>query len=228
MFDRGGHDGLVDHRPGPQRRPADAQSALHDGEEVDLGSGAPATDTDDGDSSREGHGTEHTGHAGRADSSRTTSKGPMPRASSGSAALAPKEATASRNDACRTEATQRAPVAAASCTPAFPTPPAAPVTSTRSPRARPHWVNSASWAVENASGNPPASGQLTSRGTGMATRSSTTASSACAPPPTTAMTRSPIENRVVCRPVATTSPASSIPGMSGGDPAVPGRARSAA
>ena len=39
--------------------------------------------------------------------------------------------------------------------------------------------------------------------------------SACAPPPTTAMTRSPIAKPSTSGPVATTIPASSIPRMSG-------------
>ncbi len=112
-----------------------------------------------------------------------------------------------------------APAAAASWTAAVPTPPAAPVTSTRSPRARPHWVNSASWAVENASGNPPASAQPTVSGTASACVSSTTARVAWAPPPTTAITRSPVAKRVTRRPTAATTPASSSPGMSAGEPA---------
>ena len=56
---------------------------------------------------------------------------------------------------------------------------------------QPHWVNSASCAVVNTSGKPPAAAQEMPSGTGMAVRSCTTASSACPPPPTTAMTRSP-------------------------------------
>ena len=41
---------------------------------------------------------------------------------------------------------------------------------------------------------------------------------AWAPPPTTAITRSPGRKRVTCRPAATTTPASSMPGMSWGQP----------
>ena len=63
-----------------------------------------------------------------------------------------------------------------------------------------------------------AAGQSSGSGTGMAARSCTTASSAWPPPPTTAMTRSPSEKRRAFGPVATTSPASSRPGMSGGEP----------
>ena len=73
----------------------------------------------------------------------------------------------------------------------MPTPPAAPWTRTRSPSVSPHWVNSASCAVVKTSGKPPASAQPRPAGTGSATRSCTTASSACAPPPTTAITWSP-------------------------------------
>ena len=56
----------------------------------------------------------------------------------------------------RTEATTRAPATAASWTAAVPTPPAAPEISTVSSSHRSAWVNSASCAVEKASGNPPA------------------------------------------------------------------------
>ena len=60
-----------------------------------------------------------------------------------------------------------------------------------------------------------------SGGTGMASRSWTTASSAWPPPPTTAMTRSPTAKRSAPGPAATTSPASSRPGC----PPAPGRGR---
>ena len=53
---------------------------------------------------------------------------------------------------------------------------------------------------------------------GIAARSCTTASSAWAPPPTTAITRSPSAKRPAAGPAATTSPASSTPGMSAGEP----------
>ena len=111
-----------------------------------------------------------------------------------------------------------APAHAASCTPAIPTPPAAPVTRTRSPRASPPWVNSASWAVANTSGKPPASGQPMAGGTAMAAVSSTTATVACPPPPTSPITRSPGANRVTPSPTAVTVPASSMPGTSRGQP----------
>ena len=57
--------------------------------------------------------------------------------------------------------------------------------------ARPTWENSASWAVVKVSAKPPASAHDRPSGTGRRWRSWTTASSAIAPPPTTAMTRSP-------------------------------------
>ena len=62
-------------------------------------------------------------------------------------------------------------------------------------RRSPPWVKSASWAVVNTSGTPPAAGQSSSSGTGMAVRSWTTASSACPPPATIAITRSPTSKR---------------------------------
>jgi hypothetical protein len=80
------------------------------------------------------------------------------------------------------------------------------------------WVNSASLAVVNTSGTPPAACQSSSSGTGMATRSWTTASSAWPPPATIAITRSPGSKRCTPSPTASTSPASSSPGMSAGAP----------
>ena len=68
------------------------------------------------------------------------------------------------------------------------------------------------------SGRPPAAGQSSGSGTGIAARSCTTASSAWPPPPTIAMTRSPSSKRLASGPSAATSPASSSPGMSGGEP----------
>ncbi len=133
-------------------------------------------------------------------------------------AMAPRDATAGRRSSRRTVATTEAPAAAASWTAAVPTPPAAPCTHTRSPMVSWAWVNRASWAVVNTSGNPPASSQSSSSGTGRAWRSCTTASWAWPAPPTTAMTRSPAENRRAPGPASTTSPASSNPGMSWGMP----------
>ena len=79
-------------------------------------------------------------------------------------------------------------------------------------------MNSASWAVKKTSGTPPAAIQSSSSGTGIATRSFTTASSAWPPPATIDITRSPASKRSTPSPVATTSPASSSPGMSCGAP----------
>jgi hypothetical protein len=79
-------------------------------------------------------------------------------------------------------------------------------------------VNSASCAVVNTSGKPPASAHETVSGTGLAVRSWTSASSAWPPPPTSAMTRSPGWWSKTPGPMAATSPASSSPRMSGGLP----------
>jgi len=70
----------------------------------------------------------------------------------------------------------------------------------------------------NTSGKPPASSQVMFSGTSMALPSSTTINSAWAPPPTRAMTRSPMPKRRTSEPVPITSPANSIPGMSWGYP----------
>ena len=79
-------------------------------------------------------------------------------------------------------------------------------------------MKSASWAVVKTSGTPPASVKLRPSGMGMSWRSCTVASSACPPPPTMAITRSPSAKRSAPGPRAATSPASSSPGMSCGDP----------
>jgi len=60
-------------------------------------------------------------------------------------------------------------------------PAGAPCTSSRSPASSPACRKTASCAVVNTSANPPASGQSSAPGTGIATRSCTTASSACPP-----------------------------------------------
>ena len=96
----------------------------------------------------------------------------------------------------RTVATTVAPASAPRSTAAVPTPPAAPCTSSRSPIASPAWVNSASWAVVTFSGMAPACSHGSVAGTGMAARSCTTNRSACPPPASTAITRSPTANRV--------------------------------
>ena len=57
-----------------------------------------------------------------------------------------------------------------------------------------------------------------SSGTGKAVVRERSTSSACAPPPTTAMTRSPTTKRSTPGPTAVTTPASSRPGMSAGQP----------
>ena len=118
------------------------------------------------------------GQFGAPTSSRITSNGPASPNSSGAIALTPSAAISSRQCSSRTVAVTRAPAIVASCTAAVPTPPAAPWTSSRSPTDSPACVNSASWAVKKTSGTPPAAIQSSSSGTGIATRSLTTASSA--------------------------------------------------
>jgi len=123
-----------------------------------------------------------------------TSKGPSSTIAPGSTTEAPSRATSARIAGLRTVAVTRAPVATASWTAALPTPPAPPEMHTRSPTARPHWVNRASWAVVHTSGTAPASSQDSSAGTGIAIRSCTTASSV-------GMTRSPdriVTARMLC------------------------------
>ncbi len=80
-------------------------------------------------------------------SSSTTSNGPCSANPAGATAVAPRAATPARDASWRTVATTWAPAATASSTAAVPTPPAAPWMHTRSPIARPHWVNRASCAV---------------------------------------------------------------------------------
>ena len=158
------------------------------------------------------------GKLGAPTSSRITSNGPSATNSSGAIAFTPNAATCSRQCSLRTVAVTRAPAIVPSWTAAMPTPPAAPCTSSRSPTISAACVNSASWAVVNTSGTPPAAVQSSSSGTGIAVRSCTTASSAWPPPATTAITRSPGSKRLTPGPVSTTSPASSSPGMSAGAP----------
>ena len=109
---------------------------------------------------------------------------------------APSCATCSRSSSLRTVAVTRAPAARASWIAAVPTPPAPPCTSSRSPGRSSPWVKSASCAVVNTSGSPPAAGQSRPLGHGhqhaLVRRSH---SSAWAPPPTIAITRSPTAKR---------------------------------
>ena len=69
---------------------------------------------------------------------------------------------------------------------------------------RPAWPKSASCAVVKTSGSPPAAASGTASGTGIAWRSWTAHSSACPPPPTIAITRSPSAKRVAPAPSAAT------------------------
>ena len=80
-------------------------------------------------------------------------------------------------------------------------------------------MKSASWAVVNASGTPPAAVQSSSSGTGIAARSCTTRQlrlAAAADDRHHAVAE--LEAHARRGPIATTSPASSRPGMSGGEP----------
>ena len=135
-----------------------------------------------------------------------TSNGPCASKPSGSIALTSSALICSRACSLRTVAVTRAPAIWPSWTAAMPTPPAAPWTSRRSPHVRPAWVNRASWAVVKTSGTPPAETQSSSSGIGITSRSLTAISSACPPPPTTAITRSPGSKRCTPGPVSATSP----------------------
>ena len=151
-------------------------------------------------------------------SSRITSNGPCSAKSSGAIASAPSSATCSRSCSSRTVAVTRAPAAAPSWIAAVPTPPAPPCTSRRSPGRSRAWVKIASWAVVNTSGSPPAArpveavgdrhqlalvhdGQLRLRAAADDRHH-------------------PLAPREARRPgpSAATSPASSMPGMSCGEP----------
>ena len=162
-------------------------------------------------------------------SSRITSNGPCCSKPSGSIAVAPSAATSSRLSGLRTVAVTRAPTLLPSWIAAVPTPPAPPCTSSRSPACRPACVKSASCAVVKTSGNPPAAGQSSWSGTGISTRSWTTASSACPPPPTIAITRSPVWKRVAPGTVGERPrPPARGRGCPAASPAAPGSARASA
>ena len=139
-----------------------------------------------------------------------------PRSASGATAVAPSSSTSARRSSSPHRGRPPTPRRRGR---AAPRPcrrrPPPPCTSSRSPGRSSAWVKSASWAVVNTSGTPPAAGQSSASGTGIAARSCTTESSAWPPPPTTAITRSPSSKRMRPVPSATTSPASSRPGMSG-------------
>ncbi len=96
-FHRPGHDGLFDRCPGPQCGATDAKSALHDGEKVDLGCVTPPPTPMTAMRPVTAMAPSTPAMLGAPTSSRTTSKGPRPSASSGSAATAPRVATASRS-----------------------------------------------------------------------------------------------------------------------------------
>src|ERR1700683_273668 len=159
-----------------------------------------------------------SGMLGAPTSSRITSNGPCSAKPSGAITLAPSSATASRWRSLPTVAVPRAPAARPSWIAAVPTPPAPPCTSRRSPLRSCACVKRESCAVAKTSGTPPAALQSSASSTGISWRSCTRHSSACAPPPTIAITRAPTSKRSTPRPSAATSPANSIPGMSCGEP----------
>ena len=150
---------------GPQRRAVDPGPLAHQREQVELGLG-PAAHADHRDAPADRQRVEVGGQVGPADQLEHDVERTV-------AARSPRSGTPVR----RTPPPRRggprcarwpppAPAATASCTPARPTPPAAPWTQSRSPMASPHCVNRASWAVVKTSGNPPAAGQSTPSGTG--------------------------------------------------------------
>ena len=110
------------------------------------------------------------------------------------------------------------PMALPSWSAAVPTPEPTACTSTVSPDWIAAWVTIASWAVTNTSGTPPAVTRSSESGTGAHCTAGTARSSAWPPPPAMPNTRSPSAGPVTPGPCATTSPANSSPGMSGGDP----------
>ena len=156
-------------------------------------------------------------------SSRITSAPPSSlmraKASSAPIASAPSAATAARCCSLRTLATTRAPSTRAIWTAAVPTPPLAPFTSTVSPATRPACRTRASNAVRKTSGTAAAWASSSESGTLASSRSAATTRVARPPPPTRPNARSPDLNAVTASPTSTTVPATSIPGMSAGQPA---------
>ena len=166
---------------------------------------APAPDADDAMRPPMERDRRSAARLGAPTSSSTTSKGPWSSKSAGIDGRRPGERRhlLAPRAGLRTVATTRAPAAIGElhARHAHAAGGAVDAAPTRRP-ARPHWVKSASNAVVYTSGNPPASGHGTPSGTGRRCRSCTTARSAWAPPPTTAMTRSPMANRLVPGPSA--------------------------
>ena len=143
VFDGAGDGGLVDEGAGAQRGAADAQSLLHEREQVDLDRAPPPTPmtaTPSGD----GHGPEHTGETGRAHELEGHVEGPETERLVGARRprlrrwrrrrVAGRGAPRPRSGAGRHGQLYSG----------TPTPPAAPVTRTRSPTASSHWVKRAS------------------------------------------------------------------------------------
>lgn len=115
--------------------------------------------------------------------------------------------------------TRAAPSARASCTARCPTPPAAACTRTTSPGATPTAVSACN-AVKPARGRPPACTKSSAAGLAATAVSVTPTSSAYVPCCTEsfrayAMTSSPTANLVTAGPTASTTPATSQPGISG-------------
>ena len=177
---------------GAQRRAVDAAALAHQRQQVELGLRRPRRRR----SPRSGRPwrapSRLPGRFGAPTSSRTTSKGPCSSKPSGSIAVAPSSSTSARSvlvaDGGRHA---RAGRAAELHRGACPRRPRRRARAGARRRCSSAWVKSASWAVVKTSGTPPACGQSSASGTGIAPRSCTTASSAWPPPPTTAITRSP-------------------------------------
>ena len=125
---------------------------------------------------------------------------------------------ARRSASLRTVAVTWAPASTPSCTPAMPTPPAAPCTRRcspgREPALREEGVVRGREDLGEAAGLGPGTCR---RAPGSPCARARARARPAPPPPTTAITRSPTAKCSTFGPTATTSPASSRPGMSAGE-----------
>ena len=149
---------LLLDRSRTQHRAVDPRALGHQQPEVDLGLGAGA-DPDRRDPA-DGARARRDRRAGwarrRARGSRRTARARRTRRARSRARRARRPGRAGRG--CAPSRSPARPAARPSWIAAVPTPPAPPWTSRRSPARSPACVNSASWAVVNTSGVPPASG----------------------------------------------------------------------
>src|SRR5580765_7226225 len=113
------------------------------------------------------------------------------------------------------QAITRAPMTLPISTAVSPTPPAAPVTSSHSPGCSRARDSSATCDVPYVTGNAAALGKSMLAGIGSTRGASTTTSSAYAPVPVSAITRSPGFNPRTLAPTSATVPAASMPGVNG-------------